>query len=70
MNQKGFSTLWDGYATSDEAKKARDEEARRLRKEGFKVRRWVLRNQLRKYSGLGQPDGRSCNVFMIDILNG
>ena len=65
MNQKFFSVLWDGYESDKAARRARDIEARRLRTAGHRVLCGVLRNQTRKYSGLGQPDGRSCNVYML-----
>jgi hypothetical protein len=58
---------WDGYATSAEAKAARDAEYRKLRADGIRCKRWVLKNQLRPYSGFGQEDGRICDVYMLDV---
>lgn len=69
MQQRSFSRLWEGFATDADAKAARDAEFRRLRKAGRRVVRSVLRNQLRPYSGLGQPDGRSCHVYMLTIAD-
>lgn len=67
MEQKSFSRLWDSYASDKEAMIARNLEAKKLRKEGKKVRCWLLKNQFKKYAGFGQPDGRACTVYMIDI---
>jgi hypothetical protein len=67
--QYSFSTLWDEYETNDEAKTARDKIAREIKSYGtntIRVRRWTLRNQIRKYASLGNPDGRSCTVYMIN----
>jgi len=69
QQQQSFSRLWDGYETDKDARAARDCKARSLRKEGRMVKCWALRNQCRKYAGLGQPDGRSCTVYMLDILS-
>ena len=67
--QLSFSTNWDNYATSAEAKAARDAKFRELRKTGKHCRRWVLKNQLRPYAGFGQPDGRICDVYMLDVYD-
>lgn len=66
--QLSFSTTWTGHTTDAEAKAARDAKYRELKKDPnvLKVRRSVLKNQLRKWAGLGQPDGRVCDVYMID----
>jgi hypothetical protein len=69
MKQISFSTTWDGFATAAEAKRARDEEWRKLKKQGVKARRWVLRDQLRPYSSFGNSDGRVCDVYMIDVYS-
>lgn len=65
--QKSFSTIWDGFETDAEAKSARDAEYRRLKAQGIKSRRWVLKNQVREYASFGVLDGRMCDVFMLDI---
>jgi len=65
LAQHTFSTLWDGYETEADAKQARDAKYRELRARGIVAYRSVLRNQLRPYAGLGQPDGRVCNVYMV-----
>lgn len=67
MNQLSFSRLWDGYTTDNEAKAARNAKAKELRAQGKQVNAWVLRNQLKKYDGLGQPNGLSCNVYMLNV---
>jgi hypothetical protein len=64
--QLSFSTTWDGFPSDADAKAARDAEWRELRKEGWQARRWVLKDQLRQYAGLGIPDGRVCDVYKID----
>ena len=64
--QKSFSTLLDGFTTDAEAKAARDSEYRLIRARGLRARRWVLKNQLRQYASFGVPDGRSCDVYMLD----
>ena len=68
--QHSFSTLWDGFASDAEAKAARDKKYHELKKADVRCRRWVLKNQLRKYNGLGSPNGQSCDVYMIDVNNG
>ena len=67
MRQLAFSTF-DGYESKAAAKKARDEEYRRLTAKGTRCHRWVLRDQLRKYIGFGQPDGSVTDVYMLDIV--
>jgi hypothetical protein len=66
MPQMGFSRLWDGFKTDKEAMQARNKKAKELKAKGHKVHSWVLRNQLKKYSGFGQPDGRTGHVYMLD----
>lgn len=68
MNQESFSTLWDGYSTAAEAKAARDARYRALKKEGKTVKRSVLTNQLKKYDGLGQPNGGVCDVYYLTVF--
>jgi len=68
-HQASFSRLWDGFETDDAAKLARDVYYRELKQRGFKVRRFVLKNQLREWASFGVPDGRSCDVYMLDILS-
>lgn len=67
MTQYSYSVLWDGYPTDAAARAARDARYRELRRSGVRARRWVLKDQLRPYAGLGQPDGRSCDVYVIDV---
>jgi hypothetical protein len=51
------------------AKQKRDEEYQKLKAEGVQAKRWVLRGQLRKYKSFGVEDGRSRDVFMLDIFS-
>ena len=67
MNQLSFSRLWDGYTSDVEAKRARDKKYKELILEGKRVKRWVLKNQMRSYASFGCPDGRSCDVYMINV---
>ena len=67
MTQRSFSTLWDGFESDTAAKAARDTFYRTLKSSGIKAKRFVLKHQIRQYSGFGQPDGRSCDVYMIDF---
>ena len=67
--QKSFGRLWDGFDTNADAKKARDTEYKRFKKLGIKCSRWVLKNQLKQYDGLGQPNGGVCDVYMLEIDN-
>ena len=66
MEQFSFSRK-DGYATDADAKKARDKAYYEVIKKHRRAKRWVLRNQLIKYSGFGQPDGRIMNVYMLNV---
>ena len=70
LRNESFSRLWEGYATDQEAREARDARARELKKEGYRVLRHTLRNQLRPYAGFGRPDGRSCHVYGINVYRG
>lgn len=72
VKQLSFSRLWRDhagrvYATDAEAKAARDMCYRIVRKRGFTARRWVLRDQLKQYESFGVPDGRSCDVYMLNV---
>ena len=64
--QRSFSRLWDGYASDKEALLARNREAKMLKQAGARVRCFTLPNQIKKYDGLGQPNGGVCNVYFID----
>ena len=64
--QKSFSRLWEGYATDKDAIKARNDEAKSLRAKGHEVTCFTLKNQLKKYDGLMQPNGGVCNVYYLD----
>lgn len=66
MAQISFSTIWSGFKTAEEAKQARDLAWTRLRALGFTAKRSVLKGQVRKWAGLGIPDGRMCDVYQID----
>jgi hypothetical protein len=62
-----FTTLYDEYPTDKDALKARDTTLRDLRRNGYTARGFTLRNQMRQYAGLGQPDGRVGPVYGINI---
>ena len=64
--QQSFSTLWDGFANDKEAIKARNSRAKELKAKGMKVKCFTLRNQIKPYDGIGQPNGGACNVYFID----
>jgi hypothetical protein len=70
MAQHSFSRLWNGFATDADAKAMRDKKYRELKSQGYRVTRFTLTNQVRQYAGLGQPDGRSCTVYMLDCRPG
>ncbi len=76
MRQMNFtnSTEWSfwgnvEYATNDEAKKARDIKYRELcaHYSKIQVRRSVIKGQTSKYSGMGQPDGRTGDVYVVTL---
>ena len=50
------------FESNEAAKAARDAKYREVG-----GRRWVLRDQLRPYAGLGQPDGRSGHVYKLTV---
>ncbi len=56
------------YPSNEAAKAARNELAKELRAEGVRIRLSVLRDQMRKYAGLGQPDGRIGNVYYVNVI--
>lgn len=74
MRQMTFSngrtefSFWGNaeYATNAVAKAERDLKARELRRAGYAVRTSVLRDQCRKYSGLGEPDGTVGHVYKVE----
>lgn len=65
--QESFSQLWSGYETNEAAKAARDARYRELKAQGKNCKRWVLKNQLKQYESFGVPDGRMCDVYMLNI---
>ncbi len=69
FSQESFSRLWEGYESDDLAKQARDARWKELRSLGYIVKRSVLKSQMKKYDGFGQPNGGVCDVYMIDIIN-
>jgi hypothetical protein len=66
-SQHSFSTLWDGYPSNEAAKDARDAAYKLLKKAGITANRWVLKNQLREWASFGIPDGRMCDVYMLNV---
>jgi hypothetical protein len=68
FKQLSFSRLFGEIYNSDaEAKAARDAVYLNYKSYGAECKRWVCKNQLKKYAGLGIPDGRSCDVYMLNI---
>lgn len=65
MPQESFSRLWEGYESDKAAKAARDARYWKLKKEGKNPHRSMLKNQLKKYDGFGQPNGGVCDVYYI-----
>ena len=49
------------------AKEHRDARYWREKKAGRYAKRWVLKNQLRPYAGLGIPDGRIRDVYYLTV---
>ena len=68
MTQETFSTTWNNFKTDAEAMAARDARYRELKASGLRVKRCVLKNQLRPYISFGVPDGRICDVYMLNIF--
>lgn len=66
LSQNSFDPL--DYRSRTAAMIARNKKAKELKSQGHKVKCWILKNQLKKYSGLGQPDGRVRDVFMLNII--
>ena len=66
MKQEFFDTL--NFKSRADAIKAKNARAKELRNQGHRVLSSILKNQLRKYTGLGQPDGSIRDVFMITIV--
>lgn len=66
--QESYSTLWEGFATDKEALRARNKRAKDLKAKGFNVKCFMLRNQIKPYSGFGEPDGRICSVYYVDWI--
>ena len=66
LTQLSFDPL--DHSSPQEAKRRRDLAYRTETRNGLKCRRWINRNQLKKYSGFNQPDGRIRDVYMLDIL--
>ncbi len=67
MRQLAFDPL--DWNTPEQAKKERDACYRALKEEGRQAKRWVLKNQLRKYSGFGQDDGRVRDVYYVTVYD-
>ena len=55
------------FATKEEAKEARDAEYKRLKALGFKVRRSVLKGQLRKYWLFGVSCGIVSDCYELEV---
>lgn len=71
LNQLSFDPL--DYDRGDNsgalvAKHERDKKFRALKKQGYNVKRFVLRNQLRKYASFGVECGAVRDVYYIQIF--
>ena len=69
MKQISFATLWDGFKTDKESMQARNKAVKEYRAQGIKCSCFTLPNQLKKYDGIGQPNGGVCNVYMANVYN-
>lgn len=74
MRQMDFGTsvqysYWGNveYSTNKDAMLARNKLASEMKKQGFKISKHSLTGQLRKYSGLGQPDGTIGTVYYLTV---
>lgn len=77
FKQESFSPLWEfeneirnGELTLKEARnkcqELRNKKAKKLRKSGFTVKCFTLRNQLREYWEMGIPCELSCDCFFLN----
>ena len=55
------------FPTNKDAMRARNQLAQSFRKAGIKCWSERLTDQLRPYSGLGQPDGTIGHVYMVSV---
>jgi hypothetical protein len=53
-----------------EAKKLRNTEEKKYRRSGYTASGYCLKNQLQKYKGWQQPDGRTRTVYYLRIQGG
>lgn len=71
MSTLSYSRLFGAtFATDEIAKAERDRKYQQLKKQGIKSKRYVLKNQLKKYHSLGVPCGDSCDVYCIQTFEG
>lgn len=78
MQRESFSVGWGSptnpatsylnrpFKTNDEAKAARDARYKELKDKGIKARRSILKGQLRKYWGFGDPCGIVSNCYELE----
>ena len=52
------------------ARQERDAALRDYRKQGVRCVGWALRGQVRPYRGLGQADGTTRTVYMLNVADG
>ena len=67
-----YSDMHSGISEIDAKKlalKERNQTLREIKKRDPMAYGWALPNQLRKYAGLGQLDGRSRTVYYISTSN-
>lgn len=70
MSTTTYSTLFGKiYPTAEEAKSARDADYWMAKQEGKKVRRSVLKGQLRQYYAYGEPCGRYCDCYELTLIS-
>ena len=70
MGQLSYSTHFAGFESNKAAKEARDADYRKLRKLGVRCKRWVLKDQWKKYDHFGGPvTDKYCDVYMLNIYD-
>lgn len=69
-NTKREFSFWGNveYPSNKAANLARNAFAKHLKRQGNVVKLSSLPGQLRPYSGLGQPDGRSGTVYYVTVV--
>jgi hypothetical protein len=80
MREESFSVLWGSemhgrateefqpYLTNKDAKRERDMRYYLLKSQGKRIKRSILKGQLRQYWSFGVPCGRSCDVYNLTYM--